>query len=163
MISSYLFYNKFLAAKKLPCNHIFHTSCLRSWFQRHQTCPTCRLDILHPTPLRPPMHRAAQGPHSHMRPTADFNRQGPYTGNLPPESQTGIRDNYEIPHNLKFRPFTLRQSASNNENNTNNNDPNLDERSGSGLGILSNEQLLELLSNTPLGGPENTVPHILGK
>lgn len=37
------------ASKKLPCNHIFHTSCLRSWFQRQQTCPTCRLNILRPT------------------------------------------------------------------------------------------------------------------
>uniref|UniRef100_A0A8D9AKL9 RING-type E3 ubiquitin transferase n=2 Tax=Cacopsylla melanoneura TaxID=428564 RepID=A0A8D9AKL9_9HEMI len=36
------------ASKKLPCNHIFHTSCLRSWFQRHQTCPTCRTSILEP-------------------------------------------------------------------------------------------------------------------
>ena len=34
--------------KKLPCNHIFHTSCLRSWFQRQQTCPTCRMDVLRP-------------------------------------------------------------------------------------------------------------------
>lgn len=34
------------AAKKLPCNHIFHAACLRSWFQRQQTCPTCRLNIL---------------------------------------------------------------------------------------------------------------------
>ncbi|ALC45444.1 sip3 [Drosophila busckii] len=33
-------------AKKLPCGHIFHTTCLRSWFQRQQTCPTCRLNIL---------------------------------------------------------------------------------------------------------------------
>lgn len=33
------------ASKKLPCNHIFHTSCLRSWFQRQQTCPTCRLNV----------------------------------------------------------------------------------------------------------------------
>ncbi|KYN42790.1 E3 ubiquitin-protein ligase synoviolin A [Trachymyrmex septentrionalis] len=38
------------ASKKLPCNHIFHTACLRSWFQRQQTCPTCRLNILRPTP-----------------------------------------------------------------------------------------------------------------
>ncbi|XP_012275801.1 E3 ubiquitin-protein ligase synoviolin A [Orussus abietinus] len=46
------------ASKKLPCNHIFHTSCLRSWFQRQQTCPTCRLNILRPpssnSTTRPP-------------------------------------------------------------------------------------------------------------
>ncbi|XP_033977207.1 LOW QUALITY PROTEIN: E3 ubiquitin-protein ligase synoviolin [Trematomus bernacchii] len=36
-------------AKKLPCNHIFHSSCLRSWFQRQQTCPTCRMDVLRAT------------------------------------------------------------------------------------------------------------------
>merc|ERR1719427_1868651 len=35
--------------KKLPCGHIFHTACLRSWFQRQQTCPTCRFDILQST------------------------------------------------------------------------------------------------------------------
>ncbi|XP_053682638.1 E3 ubiquitin-protein ligase HRD1 [Sabethes cyaneus] len=38
------------SSKKLPCGHIFHTACLRSWFQRQQTCPTCRLNILR-TPL----------------------------------------------------------------------------------------------------------------
>ena len=32
--------------KKLPCNHIFHVSCLRGWFQSHQSCPTCRMDVL---------------------------------------------------------------------------------------------------------------------
>jgi len=32
--------------KKLPCGHIFHKNCLQSWFQRQQTCPTCRLDVL---------------------------------------------------------------------------------------------------------------------
>ncbi|XP_074932759.1 LOW QUALITY PROTEIN: E3 ubiquitin-protein ligase synoviolin [Phalacrocorax aristotelis] len=44
-------------AKRLPCNHIFHTSCLRSWFQRQQTCPTCRMDVLRaslPAQARPP-------------------------------------------------------------------------------------------------------------
>ena len=34
------------SAKKLPCGHIFHAACLRSWFQRQQTCPPCRLDVL---------------------------------------------------------------------------------------------------------------------
>uniref|UniRef100_A0AAV2MGY4 RING-type E3 ubiquitin transferase n=1 Tax=Knipowitschia caucasica TaxID=637954 RepID=A0AAV2MGY4_KNICA len=41
------------SAKKLPCNHIFHSSCLRSWFQRQQTCPTCRMDILRATTPAP--------------------------------------------------------------------------------------------------------------
>ncbi|XP_036286314.1 E3 ubiquitin-protein ligase synoviolin isoform X4 [Pipistrellus kuhlii] len=52
-------------AKKLPCNHIFHTSCLRSWFQRQQTCPTCRMDVLRaslPTQSPPPPEPADQGP-----------------------------------------------------------------------------------------------------
>ena len=34
------------SAKRLPCAHMFHVNCLRSWFQRQQTCPTCRRDIL---------------------------------------------------------------------------------------------------------------------
>ncbi len=42
--------------KKLPCSHIFHTSCLRSWFQRQQTCPTCRMDV-----LRAPAAQQQQG------------------------------------------------------------------------------------------------------
>uniref|UniRef100_A0ABI7ZUQ6 RING-type E3 ubiquitin transferase n=1 Tax=Felis catus TaxID=9685 RepID=A0ABI7ZUQ6_FELCA len=52
-------------AKRLPCNHIFHTSCLRSWFQRQQTCPTCRMDVLRaslPTQSPPPPEPADQGP-----------------------------------------------------------------------------------------------------
>lgn len=47
------------ACKKLPCNHIFHTHCLRSWFQRQQTCPTCRLDILRP--VRRPVNQPVPG------------------------------------------------------------------------------------------------------
>lgn len=53
------------ASKKLPCNHIFHTACLRSWFQRQQTCPTCRLNILRTTPpntTQPPRPARARAP-----------------------------------------------------------------------------------------------------
>lgn len=32
--------------KRLPCSHIFHIGCLRSWFQLQQTCPTCRMDVI---------------------------------------------------------------------------------------------------------------------
>ncbi|KAH7888359.1 hypothetical protein F5I97DRAFT_1803889 [Phlebopus sp. FC_14] len=32
--------------KKLPCGHIFHFHCLRSWLERQQSCPTCRQSVL---------------------------------------------------------------------------------------------------------------------
>jgi len=32
--------------KRLGCQHIFHKNCLRSWFQRQQTCPICRTTVL---------------------------------------------------------------------------------------------------------------------
>ena len=32
--------------KKLPCGHILHFSCLRSWMERQQVCPTCRRPVL---------------------------------------------------------------------------------------------------------------------
>ncbi|KAM8971301.1 E3 ubiquitin-protein ligase synoviolin isoform 1-T1 [Sarcophilus harrisii] len=57
-------------AKRLPCNHIFHTSCLRSWFQRQQTCPTCRMDVLRaslpvqsPPAQEAPEHGPPPAPH----------------------------------------------------------------------------------------------------
>ncbi|KAI9505674.1 hypothetical protein GGI25_002415 [Coemansia spiralis] len=34
-----------VTAKKLPCEHLFHRSCLRSWLVRHLSCPTCRATL----------------------------------------------------------------------------------------------------------------------
>lgn len=39
--------------KKLPCGHIFHFHCLRSWLERQQSCPTCRRTVFAP-PANPP-------------------------------------------------------------------------------------------------------------
>ncbi|KAJ5766348.1 uncharacterized protein N7511_003964 [Penicillium nucicola] len=38
-----------LRPKKLPCGHILHFACLRSWLERQQNCPTCRRPVLVPT------------------------------------------------------------------------------------------------------------------
>lgn len=35
-----------ISAKRLPCGHLFHFRCLRSWLERQQACPTCRQSIL---------------------------------------------------------------------------------------------------------------------
>lgn len=31
--------------KKLPCGHIFHFHCLRSWLERQQSCPTWSVQV----------------------------------------------------------------------------------------------------------------------
>ncbi|KAM0157526.1 hypothetical protein ACHAPG_004649 [Botrytis cinerea] len=32
--------------KKLPCGHILHLGCLKSWLERQQVCPTCRSPVV---------------------------------------------------------------------------------------------------------------------
>lgn len=51
--------------KKLPCGHILHFACLRSWLERQQICPTCRRPVV-PGPrqagtIGPPAANAAPG------------------------------------------------------------------------------------------------------
>ncbi|KAL2009987.1 hypothetical protein VTN00DRAFT_5794 [Thermoascus crustaceus] len=41
-----------LRPKKLPCGHILHFSCLRSWLERQQNCPTCRRPVVVPPRTR---------------------------------------------------------------------------------------------------------------
>lgn len=39
--------------KKLPCGHILHYTCLRSWLERQQNCPICRAPVIVPNPILP--------------------------------------------------------------------------------------------------------------
>jgi E3 ubiquitin-protein ligase synoviolin len=57
-------------AKKLPCGHILHFSCLRSWLERQQVCPTCRRPVLAeaPTQNNRPNNQANQGQQNHQNP-----------------------------------------------------------------------------------------------
>lgn len=38
--------------KKLPCGHVFHFHCLRSWLERQQSCPTWCVSLCRYLPLR---------------------------------------------------------------------------------------------------------------
>ena len=101
-------------AKRLPCNHIFHVSCLRSWFQRQQTCPTCRMDVLRIAPNVNTDNVRAQQP---QQPRAQ-----PGIPGIP-----GMPAQFFIPPN--WQPFAVPQpppqqqqpNQSNNNNNNNNN------------------------------------------
>lgn len=50
--------------KKLPCGHVLHLGCLKSWLERQQVCPTCRrpvVDSRHPHGQAQPPNQGAQG------------------------------------------------------------------------------------------------------
>lgn len=38
-------WEKLETARKLPCGHLFHNSCLRSWLEQDTSCPTCRMSL----------------------------------------------------------------------------------------------------------------------
>mmetsp|Transcript_115295 Transcript_115295/g.264796 ORF Transcript_115295/g.264796 Transcript_115295/m.264796 type:complete len:664 (-) Transcript_115295:25-2016(-) len=42
-------------SKKLPCGHIFHMECLKSWLVMQQCCPTCRAELNADAPLLQPV------------------------------------------------------------------------------------------------------------
>lgn len=62
--------------KKLPCGHVLHFSCLRSWLERQQICPTCRANVVRTgaQDANAGQAGAAQGNGGQHRPGA---RQGP--------------------------------------------------------------------------------------
>jgi E3 ubiquitin-protein ligase synoviolin len=77
--------------KKLPCGHILHFSCLRSWLERQQVCPTCRRPVLGEATPQPAQanNPAAPAPQNQQnqqnQPDAPF--QGGLRGFLPGNAQ----------------------------------------------------------------------------
>lgn len=79
-------------SKKLPCGHIFHLDCLKSWLVMQQVCPTCRAEIPADAPLaeipvpapglhvEPPAHVPVVAPHEeHFVARADAAARPPPT------------------------------------------------------------------------------------
>lgn len=55
-------------ALRLPCGHIFHTTCLRSWLEHNHNCPTCRYALIAQAPA--PVTRATAPRHAPNIPRA---------------------------------------------------------------------------------------------
>ncbi|KAH1496227.1 hypothetical protein LV164_007506 [Aspergillus fumigatus] len=92
-----------LRPKKLPCGHILHFSCLRSWLERQQNCPTCRRPVMAPT-------RGRDHPPANINLGQGNGGAGPQP-NVPagnqPFGQNGPADNLPRARIFQFGPFRI--------------------------------------------------------
>ncbi|KAI9761750.1 MAG: hypothetical protein M4579_000844 [Chaenotheca gracillima] len=70
--------------KKLPCNHILHFGCLRSWLERQQICPTCRRSVMDPAPSQTATRNPVNANDVVNRPAVWPGQQQPQAGAPPP-------------------------------------------------------------------------------
>ncbi|KAJ1979966.1 E3 ubiquitin-protein ligase hrd1 [Dimargaris xerosporica] len=94
--------------KRLPCGHIFHFNCLRSWLERQQTCPTCRQSVLSEPASQPTAANAnpdAPSPRpSPQAPDTDHSRSNRAT------SAATSAPNSELPGSLESLAHDLNRS-----------------------------------------------------
>ncbi|KAK3785162.1 hypothetical protein RRG08_021961 [Elysia crispata] len=55
-------WEKMESARKLPCGHLFHNSCLRSWLEQDTSCPTCRMTLSETNEREEPQQRQPGAP-----------------------------------------------------------------------------------------------------
>ena len=73
--------------KKLPCGHILHLGCLKSWLERQQVCPTCRRSVTDNHPAAPAPGNNANPAVPGAPPPAPGQQNGP--GAPPPPAGRG--------------------------------------------------------------------------
>lgn len=69
--------------KKLPCGHILHLGCLKSWLERQQVCPTCRASVVDTPQTRAAGNNANPGAPG-VQPPAPGQQNGPVAAPQPP-------------------------------------------------------------------------------
>jgi len=92
-----------LRPKKLPCGHILHFACLRSWLERQQNCPTCRRPVLVTSQtIRSPL---APLPNGNIQGNGQVNARNPGAPAQEGNRQVGAEQNRNRVFN--FGPFRL--------------------------------------------------------
>lgn len=69
--------------KKLPCGHILHFGCLKSWLERQQVCPTCRSSVVADQPPRNGQYRPRMAFHIQPNLPGGQNQPAPPNGQAP--------------------------------------------------------------------------------
>ncbi|KAK0504950.1 hypothetical protein EDD18DRAFT_1316142 [Armillaria luteobubalina] len=87
-----------MTPKKLPCGHIFHFHCLRSWLERQQSCPTCRRTVLETNPP------GVQGGRDRRAPGLQAQRNAPAPNRNNPAPNNGAANTIDMLRRLLNNP-----------------------------------------------------------
>lgn len=88
-----------LRPKKLPCGHILHFACLRSWLERQQNCPTCRRPVIGA--------QAGTGANANVADRGPDGQQNVAGGNQMPGRPGGQGDGPPRARVYQFGPFRI--------------------------------------------------------
>ncbi|UJR37573.1 hypothetical protein I4U23_030274 [Adineta vaga] len=69
-------WENFEKARCLPCGHLFHQNCLRSWLEQDTSCPICRLSLQEDTPQPTNTNTPRLGATNHDLPINNDQRRG---------------------------------------------------------------------------------------
>ncbi|XP_068082560.1 E3 ubiquitin-protein ligase AMFR [Anabrus simplex] len=73
-------WEKMESARKLPCTHLFHNSCLQSWLEQDTSCPTCRMVLS----IQPPAGMDSAGRLEHTLLTGENQNDNQTPNRRPP-------------------------------------------------------------------------------
>lgn len=91
-----------LRPKKLPCGHILHFACLRSWLERQQNCPTCRRPVVGPASAT-----GAAGGNANANGNGEGQQQNGFGGNQAPGQPGGQGEGLPRARVYQFGPFRI--------------------------------------------------------
>jgi len=97
--------------KKLPCGHMFHIDCLRSWLVMQQVCPTCRAEIPAEGPTLPPQQPAPTPAGTEAPPTAASSSNDIAAGSAPAAPSVSANAAASLPSNAPASAATESPAA----------------------------------------------------